>query len=417
MKKLHKHIGKGVKKAGSQFTKYLYERDTIFATVWVFVFIGLLASIPINVGVVNPIKMNLKDFDFNDITYSKLGQDEKAPREDSIVVINIKKADRAQLAFIIEKTASMGPRVMALDVIFRVHKDSATDAMLAETFRKNKNLVIAGKFEEIDSHHNVGLTHNVFLKDAAHSGYVNFPNEEYETTRYFFPVKKAKDTVFPSFTSAILQLYNEKIYHKLVKKGDNRVMINYTRNNNEKRKPYFIIDCDELLEGKIADEAVKGKIALLGYVNEDPTNIEDKKFTPMNHKSYGKSVPDMNGILVHANILSMALENNYVKKVPLWVPWLVALLLGWLHMSFFIRYYLENHIWFHLVAKIAQVASAIFFVWLGMYLFSRFHLKLDMKLSLLVIILAVDVIYFYEAWATWMHKKYGYKTVFKPHHH
>jgi len=27
------------------------------------------------------------------------------------------------------------------------------------------------------------------------------------------------------------------------------------------------------------------------------------------------------------------------------------------------------------------------------------------------------VIYFYEAWAVWMHKKFHYKTVFKPHHH
>jgi hypothetical protein len=41
----------------------------------------------------------------------------------------------------------------------------------------------------------------------------------------------------------------------------------------------------------------------------------------------------------------------------------------------------------------------------------------DLKLSLVVIIMAVDVIYFYEAWAVWMHKKFKYKTVFKPHHH
>ena len=38
-------------------------------------------------------------------------------------------------------------------------------------------------------------------------------------------------------------------------------------------------------------------------------------------------------------------------------------------------------------------------------------------MSLIVIALAVDVIYFYEAWAVWMHKKFGFKTVFKPHHH
>jgi hypothetical protein len=86
-------------------------------------------------------------------------------------------------------------------------------------------------------------------------------------------------------------------------------------------------------------------------------------------------------------------------------------------MSFFIHYYLESHIWFHLAAKIAQVLSAIFFVWLGIVIFSKYGLKVDMKFSLITIVLAVDVIYFYEAWAVWMHKKFNYKTVFKPHHH
>ena len=137
----------------------------------------------------------------------------------------------------------------------------------------------------------------------------------------------------------------------------------------------------------------------------------------MNHRYYGKSVPDMNGIVVHANIISMVLENNYVKKLPSWANLLIAVLICWLHMSFFVRYYLESHIWFHLVAKIAQVLSAIFFVWLGIYLFDKYRLKVDLKLSLIVIVMAVDVIYFYEAWAVWMHKKYKYHTVFKPHGH
>jgi len=110
------------------------------------------------------------------------------------------------------------------------------------------------------------------------------------------------------------------------------------------------------------------------------------------------------------------MEGKYIKKLPSWMPWLVAILICWLHMSFFIRYYLESHIWFHLVAKLAQVISAIFFVWLGIHLFDRYRVNLDLKLSLVVIIMAVDVIYFYEAWASWMHKKYNYHTVFKPHH-
>src|SRR5436190_16082032 len=137
----------------------------------------------------------------------------------------------------------------------------------------------------------------------------------------------------------------------------------------------------------------------------------------MNEKYAGKTTPDMNGIIVHANIISMVIENNYIRKVPEWVGWLVAIFIGWLHMSLFIRYYLENHIWFHLVAKIAQLFSAFFFAYLGFRLFDRYGVKLEMELTLVVIILAVDIIYFYEAIAVWMHKKFKFATVFTHHHH
>jgi len=137
----------------------------------------------------------------------------------------------------------------------------------------------------------------------------------------------------------------------------------------------------------------------------------------MNEKVAGKSTPDMNGIIVHANIISMILENNYVREMPAWVGWLAAILIGWLHMSLFIRYYLESHIWFHLVAKIAQIFSALFFVYMGMLIYDKFRIKIDMELTLVVIVLAIDIIYFYEALAMWMHKKFKFATVFTHHHH
>ena len=181
-----------------------------------------------------------------------------------------------------------------------------------------------------------------------------------------------------------------------------------------------MFDLQQVLAGEVDAEAFRDKIVLFGYVNLNPNDIEDKKYSPMNAKFAGKTVPDMNGIVIHANIISMALDKDYIKKVPLWLTVFIAIAVCWLHMSFFIRYYLEQHIWFHLVAKIAQVLSAIFFVWLGIYLFDEYRLKVDLKLSIIVIVLAVDVIYFYEAWAVWMNKKYGFKTIFghgHDHHH
>ncbi|HKB43290.1 MAG TPA: CHASE2 domain-containing protein [Chitinophagaceae bacterium] len=410
-KPLHKHIAHHVKKFHGHFTKYLYERDTIFATAWVFIFIILVKILPLpNMHFFDPMKLALEDFDINDITYSKLKGPDKFDKR--IVIINIGRADREGLAYIIEKTASMGPKVIGLDAYFEGLKDPYKDSLLRSAFEKTKNLVTISRIEW--DHHGEGR----FIKDyydSAHSltGYGNITGEEGGTIRNFSPYEKIDDSIHYSFAAMLVKQYSTEAFKKLKKRHDHNEIINYTRRNNQ----YLSFTGEQLLNNDVDDSALKGKIVLLGYLGEDENDIEDKVFTPTNEKFAGKSRPDMNGIVVHANIISMILDHNYIKKLPSWVNIVVAILIGWLHMSFFIRYYLENHIWFHLVAKFAQLLSAIFFVYIGIFLFDKFNMKLDMTLTLVVIILAVDIIYFYEAFAVWMHKKFGYTTVFHQQHH
>jgi CHASE2 domain-containing sensor protein len=420
-KPLHKHIGRQAKRAHTRVTKYLLEKDTLFATLWVFIFIVVLGSIPLNLGILNPVKLGLKDFDFNDISYAKLGKSQNTELDSRIVVINIGKADREGIAAIIDKVASFQPKVMGLDVVFGGPRDPLKDSLLREVVNRNKNLVLAVKVQT-DSTDKLIPTDNYFLTNSSPYGFVNFPYNEVEkqTVRTFEPFKSDdhdKKLIYPAFSSTLIRFYDPEIYKKIEKKVNKKIIINYTRTISEKRKQYQIIEPEDLFSDAVDTSSIKGRIALLAYVNIDPNDIEDKKFTPMNEKFAGKSIPDMNGILVHANIISMVLDENYIKKVPLWMSILIAVLVCWLHMSFFVHYYLESHIWFHLAAKIAQVASALFFVWLGIYLFDKYRLKVDFKYSLITIVMAVDVIYFYEAWAVWMHKKFNYRTVFKPHHH
>jgi len=424
MKKAVKKFGSGAKKVSKQLTKYLYERDTIFSTLWVFIFIVALSQIPIDFYFLNPLKLAMKDFDFNDLAYSKLGKGKLGSSEDSkfdknIVIVNIADLDREGLAMLIDKTASYNPKAIGLDVSMEDAREPHKDSLMREVVRRTPNLILASRFKpSTDPERDEGDYHSNYFKDstAGTEGYVNFFNEDIATIRIWNPTTKVKiDSVtkirYPSFAYSLIKLFDSTALEHLPSKK--KEIINYTRRTLQ----YQIVEPDALFTDNVDSAAIRGKIALLGYINIDPNNIDDKKFTPMNEKFYGKAVPDMNGIVVHANIISMVLAKNYIKKLPLWVVWLVAIFIGWLHMSFFIRYYLENHIWFHLVAKIAQLASAIFFTYVGIYLFDRYRIKLDMKLSLIVIVMAVDVIYFYEAWAVWMHRKFGYQTVFKPHHH
>ena len=406
---LHKHIARHTKKYVRHVTKYLYERDTLFATIGVFVFLIVLGMIPINFYVLNPMKSALKDFDFNDMKYSELVKDDRIKLDTNIVIVNIGRADRGQIAGIIKLVNEYKPKVIGLDALFPGERDSVQDALLRETFINTKNLVAASYIEPSDSFY---LRKDHFDEQTPKKGYVNFVTYNIGTRRLYTPFEVIDHKRIPSFTSAIVKEFDSNAYNKLEKRHKEVEYINYSRRDNK----YFVVEPDTLINDGVDTNILRNRIVLLGYINKDPTDIEDKMFTPMNEKFVGKTIPDMNGIVVHANIISMVIEGNYINKTPKWVAWVLAIIIGWIHMSLFIRYYLENHIWFHLVAKLAQVFSVIFFAYLGIFIFNKFDLKLDMKYTLYVIALAVDVIYFYEALVTWMHKKFNYQTIFGHHH-
>ena len=406
---IHKHIARHTKKYARHFTKYLYERDTVLATFTVFVFLILLGLIPINFYVLNPMKIALKDFDFNDIAYAKLGKGNDS-LDRRIVIVNTGHLDRAELGFVIEKVNSFNPKVIGLDIYFNEEKDPEKDSILREAFRKTKNLVAVSVV--VPGEHDFTINKNYFDNVMNKRGYANLVGEDIGTIRYYSPFEMVHNQKYPQITSAIVKEFDSSAYHHLEKRHKEVEMINYTRRSHQ----YQVIESENLLADNIEGSVMKDKIVLLGYINNDENDVEDKKFTPMNSKFAGKKLPDMNGIIVQANIISMVLDGNYIKKTPAWVAWLVAILIGWLHMSLFIRYYLESHIWFHLVAKLAQVFSAIFFAYLGILIFDKFRIKLDMKYTLYVIVLAVDVIYFYEAFVGWLHRKFKYQTIFGHHH-
>lgn len=218
-KPLHKHIGHHARRVRKHVTKYLYKRDTLFATIWVFVFIVVLGSIPINFYALNPLKLGLKDFDFHDMTYSKLDV-HKDTIDRQITIINVGKADREGLAMLIDKAATFQPKVMGLDVLFEGPRDPYQDSLLASTITRHPQLILASKLDWSDR--NDPYKENFFKTNTTAEGYVNMLAEDYATVRLWSPFfeneKNLKAEPYPSFDLAILKKYNDTAYQRQVKR-------------------------------------------------------------------------------------------------------------------------------------------------------------------------------------------------------
>ena len=265
-KKIHRHI-----------TKYLLERDTLFATLWVFLFIFILGSIPLNLGVINPIKLSLKDFDSNDMSYSKLGKAENTPPDKNIVVVNIGYLDREGLSLLIDKVASFNPKVMALDITFDGPKDPYQDSLLSETFRKNKNLIVGYTLQFKGKEADTAYAKDKFFEKVNEYAFVNFFQDDISTFRYVEPFYEdyAKKK-YKSFSAAAIEAFDADAFQKFEKKGEHKLLINYSRRSTH----YLNVNFDDLMSYDESDSSIfKNKIVLFGYVNEDPNDITDKKFT------------------------------------------------------------------------------------------------------------------------------------------
>jgi len=232
-----------------------------------------------------------------------------------------------------------------------------------------------------------------------------------------YPVRKIKpfyklgETTENSFAAAIAKMFDEEGYEKLKQRKKEFEIINYSRKQNQ----YIVIDVNDLQKTDLS--ILKGKIVLMGFLGPDINTkvIEENRFTPMNKKYSGKSFPDMYGVVIHANLLSAIIAQNYINKVPFWLSIVIAFSVCFLHIFFFIKYYVHHHKFYHLVTKIIQLLTFILMIYASFMLLSWFGLDMDMGAILGAIALSVDVLYFYDGLATWLHKKYGYKTVFGHH--
>jgi CHASE2 domain-containing sensor protein len=195
----------------------------------------------------------------------------------------------------------------------------------------------------------------------------------------------------------------------LYKKGQTKTEIRYYGNIQNFAYQTF----DEVMNPSFDPGMVKDKIVLLGYMGRSDGSSgpldEDRFFTPLNPRLSGRSHPDMYGSLIHANILRMTLDKDYVYSFPQWLNLLLAFILSLMLLPWLVKTWVHKGVWFHLVILLVQLTISVLFVFLTIVLYAQANVKIESSAVLVSVLLLGDFILFYDAIVQYLKRKTKWK--------
>jgi CHASE2 domain-containing sensor protein len=388
-------------------------RESLLATTLVFiVFWILFLVISISFKPFNFVAKAIKDVNLSDFYFSGL----QSPTVDTnIILVNIEDLGRKDIAAVIDKVYQANPAVIGLDVFFSNVHDSIGDPFLNESIHKaNDKLVMAGFYDEEKK----AFDDEYKIFAGGSYGHANIMTNEdrTEVVRKFTPAYPVADSAILSFSSLIAREYDQQVFDVLARRGKKKEYINYKGNKNT----YLLLNHREILKDSLADISfMKNKIVMIGFLGGKTGSTEDFNdifYTPVNKHYYGRALPDMYGMVIHANIVSMIIEKHYIRSMPGWLVFILSFIITFLHIVPFIYFYVNRHLWYHVFVKIGQLLSFSFILLIVFLIFKHGAVLISTKYILLPVILAADILYLYEALAVLLYKKTGIKSLFIHEH-
>lgn len=341
----------------------------------------------LNFSSLNPFSRGVKDYQFTDVIFSKFN-DEKF--DERIVLVNIGKPDRGEIAQVIQSVRSA--RVIGVDVIFEGKKETLKDSLLRSVILSSDHLVLADHFT-FDKNR-VPHTCDTSFCNEHNIGFVNFNTRPNYSVRYYTPYFEHQSYKYPSFSSRIVELYEPVKAKVLKQRGNLAEQIYYSGSQNG----FVRLQASDVLDAQFDTTIVKDKIVLLGYMGQSEwdESIKDKFYTPMNDKVGLKSTPDMFGVVIHANIISMVLDGCYINEIS--KRWNILLNIFWIVGLIIIFRWIWSRVntgYFKLV-RLVQIGLILVWFFIVGGLFYFFHLHINTSIPLVVMVLGWDIVKFYE---------------------
>ena len=131
------------------------------------------------------------------------------------------------------------------------------------------------------------------------------------------------------------------------------------------------------------------KMKILGE-DLETESWSDKFFTPLNRNYAGKANPDMFGVVIHANIVSMILNEDFVNTLTEWQMVVLAVFICFLNVALFSWIYRRLPRWYDGLTKLVQLVEIMLMVFLMVMVFHWFNFKLNLTYTIDAVALSGD---------------------------
>lgn len=359
----------------------------------------------------DPIGQAISDMEISDIAFSIR---EHIPADDKVVMVNIGYLTRAQIAEEVKQIIKYKPKVVGFDILFSTPgEDSLANIALGGAIKEAQDMgikvVMAEKLYQTDSliekkgdtEEQDAIEHSIpEILQNSYEGFVNLDTEaehqeDLKACRVINPRIKVKNKYELALEVRMAMCADSITTQKFLDRNNYAEVINYRGNvvdihmasDSSYRGKYALLDPEQALDTgyyQETEDLIKDKIVLFGFLGSDmfDTSWDDKFFTPINVNYAGKTRPDMYGVVVHANVISMILNQDYVEQMADWQEMAIAFVVLLLTAALFFKIEETLPIWYDLLSLLIQVALFVLFSFIMIMAFSKYSIKLNFTLTL-----------------------------------
>jgi len=404
--------------------------DCLLATMFVFLLLwGIQKFTQLNIfNAFDSIGQALNDVELTDYVFLKLRDDPKV--DERIVMVNIGKLPRAGIGREIQILSKYKPKVIGVDSFFNCGgspedtvncpqlKDSLGNLILSDAIREAGNVVLVSKALTSDSLAEAGtedtfdsLERSDFLyrQGAYGEGYASLETDaayqdDAKTCRTFNPQLTIGKETHYAFSVKMAMAYDSVKTKKFLARNNFSEIINYRGNvmdlfhQTNYPQMFYTLDAEDVLNENFVSGVIEGNVVILGYLGDyigDPS-WNDKFYTPLNKKMAGKANPDMFGAVVHANAVSMILNEDYVEQMKDWQEYLLAFIICFLNVALFSAINRKLPDWYDGITKMLQLLQLLLFSILMVMVFHWNSFKLNITVTLAVVAIAGDAFEVYN---------------------